>query len=100
LIVVPNQPLGQPALRDIAVGIFIVNGAIGLAFEQRRPVVRTLRALGVPLRRLVLLMACELAVFALIAGLLGVVYARPGGYQVLRSHLVAQPSRQVQRSGN
>ena len=107
LIVVPNQPLGQPALRDIApqlvrqvaqggsdigrltdsfhlnltafgllsfaVGIFIVNGAIGLAFEQRRPVVRTLRALGVPLRRLVLLMACELAVFALIAGLLGVV---------------------------
>jgi len=60
-------------LLSFAVGIFIVNGAIGLAFEQRRPVVRTLRALGVPLRRLVVLIACELAVFALIAGLLGVV---------------------------
>lgn len=107
LIVAPNQPVGQPALRDVApqlvrqvaqggsdigrltdsfhlnltafgllsfaVGIFIVNGAIGLAFEQRRPVVRTLRALGVPLRRLMVLMACELAAFALIAGLCGVV---------------------------
>ena len=59
-------------LLSFAVGLFIVNGAIGLAFEQRRPVVRTLRALGVPLQRLVLLMAIELAVFALIAGLIGV----------------------------
>ena len=59
-------------LLAFAVGIFIVNGAIGLAFEQRRPVVRTLRALGVPLRRLVVLMAAELMLFALIAGVLGV----------------------------
>ena len=59
-------------LLSFAVGIFIVNGAIGLAFEQRRPVVRTLRALGVPLRRLVLLMAAELMFFAFIAGLVGV----------------------------
>ncbi|SFR31611.1 putative ABC transport system permease protein [Yoonia tamlensis] len=59
-------------LLAFAVGIFIVNGAIGLAFEQRRPVVRTLRALGVPLRRLVLLMAAELMIFALVAGLVGV----------------------------
>jgi putative ABC transport system permease protein len=59
-------------LLSFAVGIFIVNGAIGLAFEQRRPVVRTLRALGVPLRRLVLLMAAELMIFALLAGILGV----------------------------
>lgn len=57
---------------SFAVGIFIVNGAIGLAFEQRRPVVRTLRALGVPLRRLVVLMAAELMLFALVAGLIGV----------------------------
>ncbi|MER8605855.1 hypothetical protein NKH48_19265 [Mesorhizobium sp. M1233] len=34
---------------SFAVGIFIVHGAIGLAFEQRRGMVRTLRALGVPL---------------------------------------------------
>lgn len=59
-------------LLSFAVGIFIVNGAIGLAFEQRRPVVRTLRALGVPLRKLVALMAMELALFAFVAGLIGV----------------------------
>jgi len=40
-------------LLSFAVGIFIVNGAIGLAFEQRRPVVRTLRALGMPLNRMI-----------------------------------------------
>ena len=57
---------------SFAVGIFIVNGAIGLAFEQRRPVVRTLRALGLPLRRLILLMGIELMVFALVAGIVGV----------------------------
>ncbi|MCK0096074.1 FtsX-like permease family protein [Yoonia sp. F2084L] len=59
-------------LLSFAVGIFIVNGAIGLAFEQRRPVVRTLRALGLPLRQLVILMGAELMLFALIAGLIGV----------------------------
>ncbi|WP_342078321.1 FtsX-like permease family protein [Yoonia sp. SS1-5] len=59
-------------LLSFAVGIFIVNGAIGLAFEQRRPVVRTLRALGVPLGRLVVLMGVELAAFALLAGGIGV----------------------------
>ena len=57
---------------SFAVGIFIVHGAIGLAFEQRRPVVRTLRALGMPLRRLTLLMALELTGFALLAGIIGV----------------------------
>ncbi|PHP28401.1 FtsX-like permease family protein [Limimaricola cinnabarinus] len=55
-----------------AVGIFIVHGAVGLAFEQRRPVLRTMRALGVPLGRLVGLMLAEMAALALIAGSLGV----------------------------
>lgn len=59
-------------LLSFAVGIFIVNGAIGLAFEQRRPVVRTLRALGVPLDRLLWMTALELCVFALVAGIVGV----------------------------
>lgn len=58
---------------SFAVGIFIVNGAIGLAFEQRRSMVRTLRALGVPLRRLVVLMLAELVLLALVAGSLGMV---------------------------
>ncbi|SHM08575.1 putative ABC transport system permease protein [Roseovarius litoreus] len=60
-------------LLSFAVGIFIVHGAIGLAFEQRRGMVRTLRSLGLPLRHLVGLMAAELAVIALIAGAVGVV---------------------------
>ena len=55
-----------------AVGIFIVHGAVGLAFEQRRPVLRTMRALGVPLGRLVALMVAELAGIALVAGTIGV----------------------------
>ena len=59
-------------LLSFAVGIFIVHGAIGLAFEQRRAMVRTLRALGMPLRRLVILMAAELLMLALVAGLIGV----------------------------
>lgn len=59
-------------LLSFAVGLFIVHGAIGLAFEQRRTMVRTLRALGAPLHRLIALMAVELAVLALTAGLLGV----------------------------
>ncbi len=57
---------------SFAVGIFIVHGAISLAFEQRRGMVRTLRALGVPLRRLVVLMVAELVVLATLAGALGI----------------------------
>ncbi len=59
-------------LLSFVVGLFIVHGAIGLAFEQRRPMVRTLRALGVPLGRLIGLMALELAGLGLVAGLAGV----------------------------
>jgi len=106
LIVIPEQPIGQPELASVvpgltvrapqagsdvarltdsfhlnltafgllsfAVGIFIVHGAIGLAFEQRRPVIRTLRALGFPLRRLVGLIAAELLVLSVLAGAIGV----------------------------
>jgi putative ABC transport system permease protein len=59
-------------LLSFAVGLFIVNGAVGLAFEQRRAVFRTLRALGVPSRTLVLLLVVELLIFALIAGAIGI----------------------------
>ncbi len=105
LLILPDQPLSQPGLSEIApsldlrgpsqgsdvarltgsfhlnltafgllsfaVGLFIVHGAIGLAFEQRRPMFRTLRALGLPLRVLVKLFALELLVFALLAGAVG-----------------------------
>ncbi|WP_299963028.1 ABC transporter permease [uncultured Roseobacter sp.] len=59
-------------LLSFAVGIFIVYGAVGLAFEQRRAMFRTLRALGMPLNRLLVLLALELGSFALLAGALGV----------------------------
>lgn len=59
-------------LLSFAVGLFIVHGTIGLAFEQRRAMVRTLRALGMPLHVLIGLMAVEMAVFAVMAGGLGV----------------------------
>lgn len=58
-------------LLSFAVGLFIVHGAIGLAFEQRRAMFRTLRALGLPLGRLVALIGLELLIFALVAGGVG-----------------------------
>ena len=58
-------------LLAFAVGLFIVHSAIGLAFEQRRPMLRTLRALGLPLWRAVVILALELGVFAVVAGAVG-----------------------------
>ena len=54
------------------VGLFIVHSAIGLAFEQRRPVFRTLRALGISAGALTGLLLMELLVLALVAGIVGV----------------------------
>lgn len=59
-------------LLSFVVGLFIVHGAIGLAFEQRRTMLRTLRALGAPLRRLIGLMVLELSLMALVAGTVGI----------------------------
>ncbi|MEM7487805.1 MAG: ABC transporter permease [Pseudomonadota bacterium] len=55
-----------------AVGLFIVHSAIGLAFEQRRPLFRTLRALGLSSVRLTVLLGAELAVLTLVGGVLGI----------------------------
>jgi putative ABC transport system permease protein len=55
------------------VGLFIVNSAIGLAFEQRLPVLRTLRACGVSARMLNGVLVAELVSLAMIAGLIGLV---------------------------
>lgn len=57
---------------SFAVGLFIVHATVGLAFEQRRPVIRTLRALGLPQRTVLLMLLCETLALALIAGLIGV----------------------------
>jgi len=55
------------------VGLFIVYSATGLSFEQRRATFRTLRALGVPLRSLTVMLVAELMLIALVAGVIGVV---------------------------
>lgn len=59
-------------LLAFAVGLFIVYAAIGLAFEQRRPVFRTLRALGLSARALTGVLLAELLVLSTIAGAMGV----------------------------
>lgn len=57
---------------SFAVGLFIVHGAIGLAFEQRRTILRTLRTLGLPLAHMIAALVAELLIIALFAGGIGV----------------------------
>ncbi|WP_300629853.1 FtsX-like permease family protein [Pseudomonas sp.] len=57
---------------SFVVGLFIVHAAIGLALEQRRGLLRTLRACGVSARMLILSLGVELGFLALLGGMLGV----------------------------
>lgn len=54
------------------VGLFIVHASIGLAFEQRRPMLRTVRACGISARALMMVMVAELVLLSALAGLVGV----------------------------
>ncbi|MEM6971893.1 MAG: ABC transporter permease [Pseudomonadota bacterium] len=65
-------------LLSFTVGLFIVHAAIGLAFEQRRAMFRTLRSTGVSARRLSLALMVEILVLAAVSGSLGLI----GGYLV------------------
>ena len=58
---------------SFAVGLFIVQGAVALAMEQRREMLRTLRCLGVPFALLLGLLAIEVLVLALFAGSIGLI---------------------------
>jgi putative ABC transport system permease protein len=60
-------------LLSFFVGLFIVNSAIGLAFEQRLPMLRTLRACGASARLLNAVLLVELMALALLGGLVGLV---------------------------
>lgn len=64
--------LSALGLLAFVVGLFIAHAAIGLALEQRRGLIRTLRACGVSLGNVLSGLALELGVFALLGGLLGV----------------------------
>lgn len=65
-------------LLSFAVGLFIVQGTINLALEQRRGLIRTLRGLGVPLGLLAVFFAGELLTLAAIAAVIGLT----GGYLI------------------
>ncbi|WP_166140927.1 FtsX-like permease family protein [Methylosinus sp. RM1] len=60
------------------VGLFIAHASFGLAFEQRLPLIRTLRAIGASLRALAFALIAELMLLALLAGAAGMV----GGYLI------------------
>ncbi|MFP5424664.1 MAG: FtsX-like permease family protein [Gammaproteobacteria bacterium] len=60
-------------LLAFVVGLFIAHAAIGLALEQRRSLIRTLRACGISLRSVLTGLALELGGFAVLGGLAGVV---------------------------
>ena len=55
-----------------AVGLFIVHSTIGLAFEQRLGMMRTMRSLGVPLKALIILISTEMLLLASIGAGLGI----------------------------
>ena len=60
-------------LLSFVVGLFIVNSTIGLAFEQRRGMIRTIRSLGVPMRTLIALITFEMMTLAVIGAGLGII---------------------------
>jgi putative ABC transport system permease protein len=60
-------------LLSFFVGLFTVNSAIGLAYEQRLPMLRTLRACGVSARLMNTVLVFELVSLALVAGVIGLV---------------------------
>ncbi|MEC9433181.1 MAG: FtsX-like permease family protein [Pseudomonadota bacterium] len=70
-------------LLAFVVGLFIAHGAVGLAFEQRRGLMRSLRACGLPAWTLCAALGAELLVLALVAGACGVL----GGALVARALL-------------
>ena len=58
-------------LLSFCVGLLIVHGAVGLAFEQRRGTIRVLLALGLDVQTLATLLLAELLCLALLAGTVG-----------------------------
>jgi putative ABC transport system permease protein len=58
---------------SFVVGLFIVHAAIGLALEQRRGLLRNLRACGVSARLLLLALIVELGALAVLGGIFGVI---------------------------
>jgi putative ABC transport system permease protein len=60
-------------LLSFVVGLFIVHSAIGLALEQRLPMLRTMRACGVSARALTAVLVTELVSIAVLSGIVGLI---------------------------
>ena len=60
-------------LLSFAVGLFIVHSTIGLAFEQRRAIMRSMRSMGVSLRTLIIIVTIEMIILAIIGAIIGIV---------------------------
>lgn len=60
-------------LLSFVVGLFIVHSAVGLAFEQRLPILRTMRACGVSARALTVVLVLELVSLAIVSGIVGLI---------------------------
>ena len=60
-------------LLSFAVGLFIVHSTIGLAFEQRRAIMRSMRSMGVSLRALIITVIIEMIILAIIGAIIGIV---------------------------
>ena len=60
-------------LLSFAVGLFIVHSTIGLAFEQRRAMMRSMRSMGVALHTLVIAVSTEMLFLAMIGAVFGIV---------------------------
>ena len=60
-------------LLSFAVGLFIVHSTIGLAFEQRRAMMRSMRSMGVSLRTLIIIITIEMIILAIIGAIIGIV---------------------------
>ena len=55
------------------VGLFIVQGTIGLAMEQRRGLLRTLRCLGLPFAQMILILVVEITLIAVASAFIGLI---------------------------
>ena len=60
-------------LLSFAVGLFIVHSTIGLAFEQRRAMMRSMRSMGVSLSTLIIIVTIEMIILAIIGAIIGIV---------------------------
>ena len=60
-------------LLSFAVGLFIVHSTIGLAFEQRRAIMRSMRSMGVSIRTLITIVTIEMIILTIIGAIIGIV---------------------------